>query len=191
MNRIGKAEQQKNWILSITLTAASSNNNNNTINNNNSQTIGFATTMSTIPSMPIATMSTTSSAIATTTVVATTTITTIISQNPCQTIITSTSYTPSLNATLSYSTTATAASTTNCSKQSADKVCGNLTNFTTCNPQYLRLLQSSSYYRRHSVSGIYWFNFHLFAFNFSHSNTHTHKYIHFTHTAQADTQSLR
>lgn len=92
-------------------------------NNNNNSQIGIATSV-----RPGA--------------VVTTTITTIVSQNPCQTVITSTSYsTNSLKAAPTNSLAATKSGTS-------------FTNLTTCNPQYLRSMQSSSYHRRHSVSGI-------------------------------------
>lgn len=116
-------------------------------------------------------------------VTATTTITTIVSQNPCQTITTSTSYIHSINAPVSSTMTTTNAMVT-------------ATNFTTCNPlistsmdqhnlnkklkelpknaqrtsdefvvgRYWKpnltdntkcSMQSASYHRRHSVSGIF------------------------------------
>ena len=94
-------------------------------NNNNLQMAGIATTAM----RPAGT-------------VVTTTITTIVSQNPCQTVITSTSYsTNSLKAAPTQSVASTKVGTSS------------FINLTTCNPQYLRSMQSSSYHRRHSVSG--------------------------------------
>lgn len=78
--------------------------------------------------------------------VVTTTITTIVSQNPCQTVITSTSYLNSPKPAPSHAVATAAATAT-------AKAGTSVTNLTTCNPQYLRTMQSSSYHRRHSVSG--------------------------------------
>ncbi|XP_031619398.1 serine-rich adhesin for platelets isoform X3 [Contarinia nasturtii] len=127
------------------------NNNNNNINNNNSQT-GIATSVR-------------SGA------VVTTTITTIVSQNPCQTVITSTSYsTNSLKATAT--TTASAINSPVAIAAVAAVAAGkagtsSFTNLTTtCNPQYLRSVQSSSsYHRRHSVSVVAANSFSVLASN--------------------------
>lgn len=104
-------------------------------------------------------------------VTTTTTITTIVSQNPCQTIITTSSPlmnlpkpVPAASATVCTTTTSAAAVTSatvvaatavasNAVAAAAAKTGASFTNLTTCNPQYLRSMQSSSYHRRHSVSG--------------------------------------
>lgn len=102
-------------------------------NNNNNSQIGIATSV-----RPGA--------------VVTTTITTIVTQNPCQTVITSTStsYTNSLK------TAPPPTPPPPLAAVAASKAGTSFTNLTTCNPQYLRSMQSSSYHRRHSVSGTYW-----------------------------------
>lgn len=86
-------------------------------------------------------------------VTTTTTITTIVSQNPCQTIITASSSLMNSPKPAVAATTATATATTMATVVEAANAGASFINLTTCNPQYLRSMQSSSYHRRHSVSG--------------------------------------
>lgn len=82
-------------------------------------------------------------------------VTSIVSQSPCQIITTSTSFIHSINPSNPCTTTTSTTTTiTTMATTIATNSCSSANNSISCNPQLRSIHQSSSYHRRHSVSGI-------------------------------------